>query len=497
MPDRSWNVSRRGFLRGVGACVALPYLESLVRASTAAAAKPPLRLGIMTVTGGTVSESFVPAQAGALGKLPSILRSLEPHKSELLVLSNLSHSGSSDDVNAHQHCAFVHLTGADKVGMKNGRPLAFVGEEKGPKTVALSVDQRAAELTLEQSLLPSLEIGYAGGETMFCYRKDGSNVPFEKDPRIIFERMFKGRPLVAPNWRRRNAVAGQTGSSKTGSDKPIPDSYDKQVVDLVLDDARRMHKNLGSGDRRKLDEYLSSVDGIERRIIRAQKRLALEAADTADPGPSKPMHPENIPVDMQASDKLLNLMPRNPAAHEEYIRLMADLQVLAFQTDTTRVCTIGVGSDEALFPGVVTVGFERHAHTLEHQGNADRVENADPICREGCRQIHAWYTQYFAYLVERMRAIDEGGSTLLDNCMLMYTSYMANGGHGTQNYPVVLAGRGGGTLKPGRHIAYQSETPMANLYVELLARLGDKSGVFGNSLTSPKAAYHGRLPDLS
>jgi len=491
MADRSWEVSRRGFLRGVGACVALPYLESLVRASSNAAAKPPLRLGIMTVTGGTVTESFVPTEAGALGKLPSILRSLEPLKSELLVLSNLSHSGSSDDVNAHQHCAFMHLTGADKVGMQNGRPLAWVGNEKGSQTSAPSIDQRAAELIGGQSLLPSLEIGYAGGETLFCYRKDGSNVPFEKDPRIIFDRMFKGRPLVAPNWRRRNAGAGQSAS-----DKPDADTYDKQVVDLVLADARRLHKSLGTGDRRKLDEYLSAIDGIERRILRAQQRLAVEAADSADPGPSKPMHPEHIPVDMQASNKLLNLVPRNPAVHEEYIRLMADLQVLAFQTDTTRVCTIGVGSDEALFPGVVTVGFERHAHTLEHQGNADRVENADPICREGCRQIHAWYTQYFGYLVERMRAIDEGGSTLLDNCMLLYTSYMANGGHGRQNYPVVLAGRGGGTLQPGRHIAYHQDTPMANLYVELLSRLGDNTGVFGNSRTSPKAGYNGRLPDL-
>ncbi len=486
------GVSRRAFLQGAGACVALPYLESLARGATASAmAKPPLRLGIFTVTGGTVSESWVPQETGPLGKLPSILRSLEPHRSNLLVLSNLSHSGQSDNVNAHQHCAYMHLTGADKVGMVNGKPITLVGTEKDSKTTALSIDQRAAELVKNDSLIPSLEIGYAGGETSFSYRRNGSNVPFEKDPRLIFKQMFKGRSLVAPNWSRR------TGQPIDPMKAPvIDDTYDKQVVDLVLDDAKRLNKRLGGADRQKLGEYLSAVDEIERRINRAQNRLALEAADLAQPGPSHPTRPEHLPTDMQSSDRMLNLVPRNPAIHEEYIRLMADLQVLAFQTDTTRVCTMGVGSDEALFPGVVTVGYERHAHTLEHQGNADRVENADPICREACRQIHAWYTQYFAYLIERMKSIDEGGSTLLDNSMLLYTSYMANGGHGTQNYPVLVAGGGGGTFKLGRHVAYQNETPMANLYVELLARMGDTSGQFGNSRTSPKAAYNGCLPDL-
>ncbi len=487
------GVSRRNFLRGAGALVALPYMESLVRGAASAAGKPPLRLGIFTVTGGTVTESFVPKTAGPLEKLPSILRSLEPHKSELLVLSNLSHAGQSQDINAHQHCAFMHLTAADKVSMSNGKPITLTGDEKNPKSPALSVDQRAAELLAADSLLPSLELGYAGGETSFCYRRNGSNIPFERDPRIVFERMFKGRPLVAPNWPARAAHAdgGKTDSA------PVEDMYEKQVVDIVLDDAKRLNKRLASGDRQRLGEYLSALDEIERRINRAQQRLALELADVARPGPSHPEKPNGMPADRQAADRMINLVTRNPAVHEEYIRLMADLQVLAFQTDTTRVCTVGVGSDESMFPGVVTVGFERHAHTLEHQGNADRVENADPICREGCRQIHAWYTKQFAAMVERMRSIDEGGSTLLDNCVLLYTSYMSNGGHGTQNYPVVLAGRGGGTLNPGRHLQFQNETPMANLYVELLSRLGDTSGHFGNSHTSPKAAYNGRLPGLA
>src|ERR1700749_4284030 len=134
------------------------------------------------------------------------------------------------------------------------------------------------------------------------------------------------------------------------------------------------------------------------------------------------------------------------------------MMVLAFQTDSTRVVTVAAGSDEARFPGVVTVGYERHCHTLEHQGNAGRPEDADPIAREELRQIHAWYTQLFAEVVRKLKGIDEGGSTLLDNSVIMYTSYMADGGHGTNDYPVLLAGRAGGALKTGRHLAFSART---------------------------------------
>lgn len=496
MSRSHFGFTRRGFLRGAGATVALPYLESLVWATGGKVAekvvRPPLRMGIFTVAGGTVSESWVPQETGDLGKLPSILRSLEPHKSEILVLSNLSQSSKPLNVNGHQHCGFSHLTAAEQVDNVNGRPVANVLTEDKQLVPAESVDQRAARLTGRQSLLPSLEMGYAGGETAFSYRANGANVPYERDPRLVFSRMFKdGRPLVAPNWQRRAA-----GTPQSAKQAARPQSYDKRVVDLVMEDARRLNKSLGASDRDKLGAYLAAIEGVEQRIDHVENWLAMEALDLADPGPSRPAQPEGLPADAQAANKMIQAVGRNPAVHGEYIRLMADLMVLAFQTDTTRVCTMGVGSDEALFPGVVTVGYEYHMHTLEHQGNAARVEEADPISREGCRQVHAWYTQLFGQMVEKMRAIDEGGSSLLDNCMLLYTSYMANGGHGQQNYPVLLAGRAGGTLRPGRHIAYGKDTPMANLYLEMLTRMGDTSSEFGNSRTAKKAAYDGRLPDL-
>jgi hypothetical protein len=227
-----------------------------------------------------------------------------------------------------------------------------------------------------------------------------------------------------------------------------------------------------------------------------ERRQRIEAADLANPGPSKLGLPGNLPEANVPVWKITQPVGRDPERHGEYIRLMADLMVLAFQTDTTRVCTFACGSDEAHFPGVVTVGYETHCHTLEHQGNAGRVEDADPISREALRQIHVWYTLLFAEMVRKMRSVDEGGSTLLDNSMLLYTSYMADGGHGTHDYPVLLAGRAGGTLKPGRHVAYKPKTPAANLYAELLDRVGVKAKRFGENLTSPHRQYDGRLPDL-
>ena len=222
-------------------------------------------------------------------------------------------------------------------------------------------------------------------------------------------------------------------------------------------------------------------------------RLKEEALDAAQPGPSKLI---DLPLADYSFAKLRNSIHRDPEKHAQYISLMADVMILAFQTDSTRVCTFAAGSDEASFPGVVTVGYERHCHTLEHQGNAGRVEDADPISREACRQIHAWYTSLFAEMVRKMKTIDEGGSTLLDNSMLLYTSYMADGGHGREDYPVLLAGNAQGTLKTGRQVDFQKKTPAANLYVEMLDRMGVKVAEFGNSKTGRGAAYNGRLPGL-
>jgi len=475
---RRHPLTRRAFLQSAGAVVSLPFLEQLAPAA-AAAGKPPLRFGIFTVTGGTVLESWKPKEAGPLIKMPSILRSLEFARDDLLILSGLSHNGRTEGLNGHEHCAALHLTGAELAKKSGGRMVS-----------APSVDQVAAGVVGEQTFLSSLEIGLSNHETKYSFRAPDSPVPYEDNPRLVFERMFRGRKPVVPNWKNRASTPASAPTTKT-------DSVDRGVVDLIRQEANDLRKSLGNGDKHRLDEYLDAVRSIEKRIDFVEQRQRQELLDLQDPGPSKLTLPTNLPAANVPIWNITNPVMRDPERHEEYIRLMSDLLVLAFQTDTTRVGVFACGSDEALFPGVVTVGYERHCHTLEHQGNSYRVEDADPIAREACRQIHAFYTQLFAQMVRRMKEIDEGGSSLLDNTMLLYTSYMADGGHGTNDYPVLLAGKAGGTLKPGRHIAFKEKTPVANLYLEILDRMGAKVSRFGESHTSPHRAYDGRLPGLN
>ncbi len=478
-------MTRRAVLRGAGALLALPFLESLPSFGAAPPGRrpagPPLRMAIFTVTGGTVLESWRPKEQGPLGKLPSILRPLEFAKKDLLLLSGLSQAGHSEGLNAHEHCALLHLTGAPQVKRQPG----------GKKLAGVSVDQAAARVVGGNTLLPSLEIGLTNHETMYSFRAADVPVPYEPNPRLVFERMFRGRRPVVPNWPRRNRAAGVPVAPP-----PRSGSLELSVIDLVREEATGLRGRLGTGDKHKLDEYLHSVRSVEKRIEFVEARHREELLDLASPGPSRLTLPTNLPAEGVPIWKITGPVERDPEKHAEYIRLMSDLLVLALQTDTTRVATVALGSDEASFPGVVTVGYERHCHTLEHQGNAGRVEDADPIAREACRQIHAWYTELFAELVGKMQKIDEGGSSLLDNCMLLYTSYMADGGHGREECPTLLVGKAGGTLKTGRHVAYKARTPVANLYVEMLNRMGARVDRFGDSHVAEHRAYGGRLPGL-
>lgn len=478
---RRHPLTRRAFLGSAGATLALPFVEQLAPAAAPAGVKPPLRFGVFTVTGGTVLESWKPKDVGALGKLPSILKPLEFAKDELLVLSGLSHHGRSEGLNAHEHCALMHLTGAEVVKKVDGKLVA------GP-----SVDQVAARAVGDQTFLPSLEIGLSSHETQYSWRAADARVPYEANPRLVFDRMFRGRAPVVPNWAKRAAGLAKPPSGEGGK----KDTIDRSVLDLVREEANDLRRDLGAADRKRLDQYLDGVRSIEKRIDFVEHRQRLEAADAASPGPSKLQLPNNLPKENVPIWQITNPVHRDPEYHENYTKLMTDLMVLAFQTDTTRVGVFACGSDEAQFPGVVTVGYETHCHTLEHQGNAGRVEDADPISREALRQIHVWYTQLFAGMVRRMKEIDEGGSSLLDNTLLLYTSYMADGGHGTHDYPAVLVGKGGGSLKTGRHLAFKPRTPVSNLYAEILTRMGVKADKFGENLTSQHRQYDGKLPGL-
>jgi len=459
--------TRRAVLRGAGTVLALPFLESwrpFVAAAAAGEAEgPPLRMAIYTVTGGTVIEAWKPDKPGPLQSLPSILSALQPFKEELTLVTGLSHGAPANGC-AHAHCSRLHLScGGD-----------------------ISVDQAAARAAGGDTVLQSLEIGLTNHQTKFSYR-DGAAVPFEMNPHLVFDRMFKGRPPLIPDWDKQRAARASAVRASAKSD-----SVEQSVLDTVIEQARTLRGDLGGQDRRTLDGYLQAVRSVEKRLAFIEARQRAEAADDARRAPL-PVFPPG-----KHFEKYTNpwLVWRSPEMHAEFIRIMSDLLVLAFQTDATRVVTAALGEDNAMFPGVVTGGTEYQAHALEHNGNAPGDRKPNVVAREGCRQIHAWYTGLFAEMVAKMRDIDEGGSSLLDNSLILYTSYMADGGHGVEDYPTLLVGKARGTLKTGRHLAYPLGTPVANLYVEMLDRMGAGVKSFGDSHTAKRQAFDGRLPGL-
>lgn len=462
-------LNRRHILKAAGAFIALPFLESLKPAWGAEPAnkdddgRPPLRQFVITVAGGTVIESWKPAQPGPLQKLPSILRPLEAHKSELLVISGLSQLGKQrGGGNAHTHCAGLHLTGATE----------FVWEGKVPKS-SISLDQAAAAAQAGETILPSLELGQPNGEQTYSWSASGSSVPYEGDPKQVFDRLFKGRTPSVPTWSRDKKAKSTPGATSAKGKAPAA-SDERLVIDLVLEDAKALQKRLGKADKQRVGEFIEAVHSLETRIVKMDQRAAAEATDRG--GKASDLI---LPKDDKGWKQRWN--GQDVEMRADYIDLMTTLGILAMQTDTTRVVTMSFGDDGELWDGVVTVTNEFHHHTLEHQANANPVSKADPLSREACRQIHEWYSVQFAKVLSKMRAIDEAGTSLLDNTMLLYTSYMADGGHGTHDYPVLIAGRGKGTLKPGRHVAAPMDTPVANLYLEMLDRMGDRREAFGGS----------------
>lgn len=476
------NINRKRFIQGAGALMGLPYLESVATgASKTKSNRPPLRMGIVTVKGGTVLESWVPKNKGKLDKLPSIMRSLEPLKRDITVISGLSQEGGKGN-NAHNHCANVHLTCDAGVTKVNGK-----------FSPTISIDQYVANNLEKDHIYQSLELGVSNGEATFSFKDDGSSVPYEGNMRLAFERMFKGRRPVVPNWNRR-----ATSVAKKVKKTVKRDSYEQYVVDLVREEAKALQRVVSGADKQRLGQYIESVYSVENRLKLFEARMADEAMETPEfTGKMSKKLVMTKPTEENYARQIMKLWNKDPEMHERYFSIYTDLMILALQTDMTRVCTLSLGSDGAQFPGVVTVGYETHAHTLEHQGNARRVEDADPISREGCRQIHEWYTKLFGRMAMKMKMIDEGGASLLDNTMMLYTSYMADGGHGRKDYPIMLVGNAQGAIKTGRHIACEKDTPVANLYIEMANMMGVECSEFGNSKTAKNARYGGKIPGLS
>lgn len=450
---RRWQVDRRTVLKGLGTSLALPFLEAMIPPLGAApAAKPPVRFGIWYYPQGSLPEHWVPTEAGALNKLPSALRPFEPVRGKTTVISNLTNSCYYEgrfSRGGHQHEMHVFTCA------KNIR-------DQGGRSASISIDQFIAGKVGKETPVKSLNLIDSYGS---FWHDSSTGIHAESSPRIVFDRLF----------RRQVNKSGLSDSS---------------ILDVVRDQAASLKNRVGRQDQRQLDQYLDSVRSAETQLQLVEKRQKEIEADHSRKQidykiEGLPDTPRYI-FDQQDSAQLQN-----------YLRLMSDLMVLGFQTDTTRVSSLSLWPFGE-FPDIVSVGTEFSHHALAHAGANYDAKNGDPIAREAFREITVWFNKNCAYLLQKLDSIQEPNGTLLDNCLILNISDLAVGGdHSVENIPTVLFGSGGGIIKTGRHVVADKYTPIANLYVELLNRMGIPVTEFGDSKTHPERKHDGRLPALA
>ena len=450
LASRRTRIHRRTLLRGLGLAVALPWFEAmggglLPGASPAFAEDPkdgpPLRLSWLFFPNGAHMPDWTPKREGADYKLPWILEPLEAHRQDLLVLSGLAQDQArahGDGPGDHARSASVFLTGA--------HPVKTAGANI---RVGTSVDQVAAAKIGGATRFASLELGVQGGRqnggcdsgyscaysNNISWRSPTTPNAKERNPRLVFERLFLG---------------GKPGETSTERARRI--RRRKSILDFVGRDAADLRKRLGTSDRAKLDEYLTGVREIEQRIEKTERIQE----DGTSPAATHP-----IPTS-------------KPKGTREHIRLLCDLMVLAFQTDTTRIATfmLGNGGSNLKYP---EVGVHENHHGISHHGK-------DPKKVDKIRRINRFHMGEYAYLLERMKAVKEGDGTLLDNSLVVVGSGIGDGNrHNHDNLPILMAGRGGGTIKTGRHIVYPRWTRLNDLYLAMLARAGAPTASLGDS----------------
>ena len=434
-------LSRRTILRGAGVAIALPLLEAMKAGPLRAAGRSPhhpTRMAFVYVPNGVHMPNWTPTTTGPAFDLPSTLEPLRAVRDDLLVLSGLaldrarSHGDGGGD---HARAMAAFLTGAHP--RKTGGADLRAG---------ISVDQLAAREVGQATRFASLEIGCEGGrdsgqcdhgyscayQVNLSWRGEAAPSTKEVDPRLVFERLFGGQlrgdadPASARRARR-----------------------DRSLLDFVAEDARRLQGKLGGSDRRKVDEYLTGIREIERRIDDA--RPAVEV------GQARMARPSGIPGD-----------------YREHLRLMSDLLVLAFRADLTRIATF-VFANDGSNRSYGAIGIPEGHHDLSHHGQ-DAGKHAKIAA------INRFHVEQYAYLAERLKAVPEGEGTLLDHSMIVYGSGISDGNnHSHDNLPILVAGGGNGTIRTGQHVRLPSETPLTNLHLSLLGRMNVPARSFGDS----------------
>lgn len=424
--------SRRHFLKSIAATLALPSFESLA-ATTRTAAVHPTRLGFVYLPNGVNLEKWLPTGKGRDFQLSESLQPLAGLRDRFSVLRHLDHDkafANGDGAGDHARANATFLTGCQ------ARKTAGADIQIG-----VSVDQLAARQIGHHTRLSSLELstdpprrsGHCDSGYSCAYQfnlswiDENTPAPAERDPRLVFEKLFG------------------SGNAKADAERR---AYRKSILDFVHDDARRMQRRLGSTDRGKMDEYLTAVRDIESRIERAEK-FRFE-----------------VPEDQRPTGV--------PESYREHIRIQFELMALAFETDSTRIATFMLAHDGSNRP-FPEIGVHSGHHELSHHRN-------DPAHLAQIARIDAFYVEQFAAFLLRLKNTPEGDGNLLDRSMIVYGGGIADGNrHNHNDLPVILAGGGNGQLRPGRLVEAAEGTPMTNLHLSLLDKMGVQAERIGDS----------------
>jgi hypothetical protein len=442
--NKNWHIPRRKFLRGLGTIIALPMLDAMLPSMSAFAQTVgntssgfPKRLAFVYVPQGKNMEDWTPKTFGENYDLPMILEPLKDHQKDFNLITGLAleqANSMGDGGGDHARASATYLTGC--------HPKKTAGADI---KAGISVDQIAATKIGGQTRLPSLELSCDGGQRAgSCDSGYSCSYQFnlswlsetqpanpEVNPRAVFDRLF--------------ASSNQGETQEAQARRTL---LNKSVLDFALDDASRFQKNLGATDRRKLDEYLTAVREIELRVERAEKfHIA-------------------VPDGVTAPEMFEN--------YEQQVRLMFDMLALAFQTDSTRVSTFIMAHDGSNRP-YPFIGVSDGHHDLSHH-------RGDEHKKALIAKINRFHTTQLAYFLQKLKSIKEGDGNLLDNSMIVYGSGISDGNkHLHENLPILVAGHGGGSITPGRHLQVDDMTPVTNLYLSLLDRMGAPAERVGDS----------------
>ena len=435
----SHQLSRRKLLRGLGTMMSLPFLETFAgKAKAAAAAKAPLRAAWLYVPNGVNVDEWFPTGEGTGYQLSPSLKELERHRNDFMVVSGLaqdfarSHGNGGGD---HARATATFLTGC--------LPKKTAGSDI---QLGISVDQIAAQKIGHLTRLPSLELSADGQRSAgrcdsgyscayqfnLAWKNETMPMAPEMDPRLAFERLF-----------------GYGASGAQGEAGARRQRLQKSILDTVMDQAKSLQGQVSGSDKRKLDEYFESVRDIELRIERSEKFAT------------------QMPKDFKVPEGI-------PESYEEHIRVMFDLMALAFQTDTTRIATFMLAHDGSnrSFPDI---GVPDAHHGISHH-------QRDPEKLAKLGKIDRFYLRQFAYFLDKLKGIQEGEGNVLDNSMIVWGGGIGDPDrHNHDNLPIIVAGRAGGTWTPGKRVMLPGETPMTNLYVSMLERMGVRAETVGDS----------------